>query len=387
MRLRRSSLIVAGVAGVAILAACGSSSKPATTTAPAAGTATTGAGTTSTAPVAGGALPSRPVPIPAGTYTTSLFRPQARLTLPAGWSLADSESPRDVYLANDKGSLRLLRVSTLQVFPPGTPPSATAATPPPADLLAWLKANPALKATGSGTATVAGASVPTLDATAAGADALLFLVGEFPAGIRAGTAARFSLLGAGADRVLVVENAAPGDLAAFTSTTASLLSGMTVDPSVPAAAAPATAGKGCSAVRTLPDAGHDHVDAPPAAGTYSSDPPTSGPHNPQWAPWGIAATEIPQYTLVHNLEHGGIVVQYGPGADRAAIERWANSDLPGIVVAPYAHLGDGIALTAWTHLLTCTAVDTAAFDAFRDAYRFRGREFFPIDAYAPGPAA
>ena len=44
-------------------------------------------------------------------------------------------------------------------------------------------------------------------------------------------------------------------------------------------------------------------------------------------------------------------------------------------------------MTAWTHELTCRAVDTAAFDAFRAAYRFRGREFFGIDAYAPGQTA
>ena len=45
--------------------------------------------------------------------------------------------------------------------------------------------------------------------------------------------------------------------------------------------------------------------------TYNSFPPSSGPHYQQPAPWGIYEDPIKQTILVHNLEHGGIVVQYG----------------------------------------------------------------------------
>jgi hypothetical protein len=391
MRLRRPALIAAGLAGTVILAAaCGSSST--STTAPTGGAAATAPASTPTLTTGTGtdgpqALPSRPVPIPAAAYTTSVFRPQLALSLPAGWSLADAERPVDLYLANDAGSLRVLRVSGLKVFPPGASPSVAAARPAPADLGAWLRANPAVKVTGSGTTTIAGQAATTIDATPTTGDALLFLVGEFPAGIRAGTAARFTLVGDGPTRLLVVHNARPDGLAAFATSTAPILAGLGIDPSVPPATAPATAGNGCDATRTLPDMGHDHVDTPPNASAWNSFPPTSGSHNPQWAPWGISKDPLPQFTLIHNLEHGGIVVQYGPTADRAAVEQWASADLPGIVVAPLTELGNRIALTAWTHLLNCAKVDTRAFDAFRDAYRFRGREFFPIDAYAPGTAA
>src|SRR5262249_22188526 len=43
---------------------------------------------------------------------------------------------------------------------------------------------------------------------------------------------------------------------------------------------------------------------------YNSDPPTSGPHLPYIAPWGVHTRPIPRELQVHNLEDGGVMVQY-----------------------------------------------------------------------------
>ena len=43
---------------------------------------------------------------------------------------------------------------------------------------------------------------------------------------------------------------------------------------------------------------------------YNSEPPTSGPHLPYIAPWGIHTRPIPNELQVHNLEDGGVMVQY-----------------------------------------------------------------------------
>src|SRR5262245_59422233 len=43
---------------------------------------------------------------------------------------------------------------------------------------------------------------------------------------------------------------------------------------------------------------------------YNSDPPTSGPHLPFIAPWGVHTRPIPRELQVHNLEDGGVVLQY-----------------------------------------------------------------------------
>ena len=43
---------------------------------------------------------------------------------------------------------------------------------------------------------------------------------------------------------------------------------------------------------------------------YKTDPPTSGAHYIQPAAWGTSESEIPDEQLVHNLEHGGVVITY-----------------------------------------------------------------------------
>src|SRR5437764_856952 len=61
--------------------------------------------------------------------------------------------------------------------------------------------------------------------------------------------------------------------------------------------------------------GNRHV-APAEVGLtkYNSDPPTSGPHVPQIANWGIHNEPIPKEFLVHNLEDGGVAMQYNCAA-------------------------------------------------------------------------
>src|SRR5688572_15663802 len=60
----------------------------------------------------------------------------------------------------------------------------------------------------------------------------------------------------------------------------------------------------------MEDQGQKHLKEGETFTEYNSNPATSGPHNPSPAPWGIKDQEIPDQTLVHNLEHGGIVISY-----------------------------------------------------------------------------
>jgi hypothetical protein len=120
---------------------------------------------------------------------------------------------------------------------------------------------------------------------------------------------------------------------------------------------------------------------------YDSFPPTSGPHSPRWMPWGTYAVPVPEIRAVHNLEHGGIVIQWGrdvPGAVVTRIRRFAAASPNGMLLAPLPALGSRIALTAWTYLATCAGFDPVGFATFRDALRFKGPERFPASALAPG---
>ena len=138
-----------------------------------------------------------------------------------------------------------------------------------------------------------------------------------------------------------------------------------------------------------------HFDEKPAGYTYNSTPPTSGRHNANTAVWNIYDRPVPEINLVHNLEHGGVIVQYGPKVPPAQVQQiadWYGEDPNGIVVAPFgddipARLDNKIVLTAWTRMQTCSAFDEDSFSDFRDDYRGpegNGPEKFPLETLVPG---
>jgi hypothetical protein len=110
---------------------------------------------------------------------------------------------------------------------------------------------------------------------------------------------------------------------------------------------------------------------------YNSVPATSGPHSSQTVIYGIYDQPVSEINYVHNLEHGAIGIEYGENAPQATVERiieYYNADPAGLIVAPNQALGDQIALTAWTHIAKGKTFDEKVFDAFVDAFGFRGPE-------------
>ncbi len=147
------------------------------------------------------------------------------------------------------------------------------------------------------------------------------------------------------------------------------------------------AAAGCT-FKTYPNLGQDHVESLTPTPKYNSFPPTSGPHYVEPAPWNFYDSPVDsQVRVVHNLEHGGIVVQWGSKVPPATVEQlrrfWQESP-NGLLFAPLPKLGGTIALTAWTHLATCRRFQKKAFTAFRDAFRAKGPERIPLDQLTPG---
>ena len=122
--------------------------------------------------------------------------------------------------------------------------------------------------------------------------------------------------------------------------------------------------------QTLPDLGTEHIaDDAPEPETYNSTPPTSGPHRAAPALWGVYDSPIEPSILLHNLEHGGLVVQYGDGVPpqtRVALQESVLSDRDFMVIAPRPELGDKIAYTTWTRLVTCTGFDERVIEGVRE---------------------
>lgn len=140
-----------------------------------------------------------------------------------------------------------------------------------------------------------------------------------------------------------------------------------------------------------------NVQAECGADPYSSLPATSGPH---WPPdaianWGVYSTPQPETQVIHNLEHGGIVIWYDPeqldadGID--TLTQYVNSQVSSgisgrfkFILSPWGGqdaLPAPIVATAWRYLLELDTADTSAIDEFTRAHYGRS----PEPNGGPGP--
>jgi hypothetical protein len=137
----------------------------------------------------------------------------------------------------------------------------------------------------------------------------------------------------------------------------------------------------------LPRVPHYASVNPTPAPKYNSFPPTSGRHYVQTIPFGIYTEPLQEIRLVHNLEHGAVILQYGDKVSTSDIQRitsWYQQDANALVVAPLPKLGSKVALTAWTEWAECTGFDAKAATAFRKVFRYHAPENFPKSLLGPG---
>lgn len=158
---------------------------------------------------------------------------------------------------------------------------------------------------------------------------------------------------------------------------------------------------GCT-LESFPAQARTHLNDLNAKPKWNSFPPSSGPHYFQPAVFGAYDEPLNEVQVVHNLEHGAMVVQYGdkvPQETVAQLRAFYDNSPNGLLLAPLPKLGRDIALTAWNsesdqlgkqgkpgrgYLAKCRAYDAKAFREFRDTYRGKGPERIPLDQLAPG---
>ena len=149
-----------------------------------------------------------------------------------------------------------------------------------------------------------------------------------------------------------------------------------------------------------------HEDVPklttPTKGLWSTFPPSGGAHYGLWAVWGFYRSPVNPRQVVHNEEHGGVIIWWGPEVPSSTVDKleaFYQQKPEGMFGTPIAGLGKKIALTAWTgdvakyyrngdygmgHLAICSRYDEKAFATFRDAFRGKGPEGIPLSSDAPG---
>jgi hypothetical protein len=152
---------------------------------------------------------------------------------------------------------------------------------------------------------------------------------------------------------------------------------------------------GCT-LKTAPASSRKHVSSLDAKIKYNTDPPSNGSHYIQPAIWDFYSQPANPVQVVHNEEHGGVILWWGNDVPSSTVEElrtFYKSSPEGILGTPYAKLGSKVAITAWTapsggtgegHAAVCPTFNEKAFETFRDAYRGKGPERYPLDAMTPG---
>ena len=103
-------------------------------------------------------------------------------------------------------------------------------------------------------------------------------------------------------------------------------------------------------------------------------------------PRGAYTTAQPQERMIHNLEHGGIVIWYQPALIKAAdltaltqfVQQQITTERFKMILVPWAgaDFGHPIAVTAWNWLLYLDTADLDKVRAFSDAHYGQAPEPF-----------
>jgi hypothetical protein len=138
----------------------------------------------------------------------------------------------------------------------------------------------------------------------------------------------------------------------------------------------------CTGVREPEKQPADHIAPGEPHPPYSSDPPTSGPHLEQPANPGFYDQPLPAEQVIHNMEHGQIVIWYAPDAPEEVvgnIESLVRQESTATLAVPYEAVGNThtFVMTAWGASQACEQVSQAVVNKFRTEYQGRGPERVP----------
>ena len=130
----------------------------------------------------------------------------------------------------------------------------------------------------------------------------------------------------------------------------------------------------------FPVVNRTHINEGSNGTDYNSNPPTSGPHWPQWSQNGIVDNSEADERYIHNLEHGYVWISYKSDVGQDTIDKLkeiVKSDDWKIIMAPRDKNDSKIALAAWGRVLNMDSLDEAKVKDFISTYRNRAPERTP----------
>jgi hypothetical protein len=165
-------------------------------------------------------------------------------------------------------------------------------------------------------------------------------------------------------------------------------------------------GGACNAVvANWPDEGHSHVD-PGTPVIYCTKPPSSGFHYWIWGAFKTYEKPVPPGFLVHDLEHGAVVIWYKCAGSCPDVEKKLQAIIdalpvdphcidpeagpPGpsavkrrVILVPDPALDTEIAASAWQWTYRATCVDPVTLNAFIGAHYNHASEDICSDGFDP----
>jgi len=134
-------------------------------------------------------------------------------------------------------------------------------------------------------------------------------------------------------------------------------------------------------VTTDKDYGRDHSEMPLQ---YEMKIPTSGTHSPHDLKFGYYTEKPPYEKLVHNLEHGDIIIYFHPDAPAELQDKLRylvnfKKAGAGVLAVPNPDVPSDkeVVVNAWTKTMQLTKYDDASVDTFIYQYINKGPEQIP----------
>jgi hypothetical protein len=134
---------------------------------------------------------------------------------------------------------------------------------------------------------------------------------------------------------------------------------------------------GCGPVQEIDNQGRNHIPINETFDDYNSNPPTSGPHYAErLANWGTYNEEVPKTTLVHNLEHGGVIIHYKDQTDAQIdrIDSFVEGYADGVISNPNPSIEKPIVLASWTRMQQCDTFNAEAVNGYIREHCNKGPE-------------
>ena len=144
---------------------------------------------------------------------------------------------------------------------------------------------------------------------------------------------------------------------------------------------------GSTGIKTFPMAGQDHIQPNEQPDNWNSTPPTSGDHLATPLPPGVYDNDQDMRAMVHNEEHGYVVLLYKgiPDDQVEQLRKFVEArDGSKLVLSPWSGLKDnGVALVAWRNLELLQRVNMDVVQAFVNDFMVPGA----TKTTAPEPTA